>query len=374
MEPNPIVKDGERAVVEEKQEGHHPGDYGHLLSNSPRMSDILRVINQVAVSDVTVLITGESGTGKELVARTVHARSLRRHNPFIKVLCAALPDGLLESELFGYEKGAFTGAERRKLGKFEFANNGAIFLDEIGEIPLSLQAKLLQVLQDGVFSHIGGKTDVKVNVQIIAATNKILRKAMDEGTFREDLFYRLNVVNITLPPLRERREEIPFLVNFFLEKFNHRYNKRYSKLSAELIKRFMTYDWPGNIRELENLIKQIVVLEGEASVWEKMTPSSTPEPVEVSPPQKPLGSESSPIQSLPGSLNSGKGGSKYPSLKAVGKNASRKAEEELIRVVLHQTRWNRKKAARLLEISYKALLYKIKEYGLEVNDDQAPSV
>ena len=372
MEPNPVVKE-EAALEEGTQEGRHPGDYGHLLCNSPRMNDILRVINQVAVSDVTVLITGESGTGKELVARTVHARSLRRHNPFIKVLCAALPDGLLESELFGYEKGAFTGAERRKLGKFEFANNGTIFLDEIGEIPLSLQAKLLQVLQDGVFSHIGGKTDVKVNVQVIAATNKILRKAMEEGSFREDLFYRLNVVNITLPPLRERREEIPFLVNFFLEKFNHRYNKRYSKLSPDLIKRFMVYDWPGNIRELENLIKQIVVLEDEASVWEKMTSSPSVEVQEPTPVQTPIPSEPTSIQPSPGTNHSIKG-SKYPSLKEVGKNAARKAEEELIRVVLHQTRWNRKKAARMLEISYKALLYKIKEYGLEVNDNQASSV
>ncbi|HEX9759038.1 MAG TPA: sigma-54 dependent transcriptional regulator [Nitrospiria bacterium] len=373
MEPNPIVKDEAALEAEGTQEGRHPGDYGHLLCNSPRMSDILRVINQVAVSDVTVLITGESGTGKELVARTVHARSLRRHNPFIKVLCAALPDGLLESELFGYEKGAFTGAERRKLGKFEFANNGIIFLDEIGEIPLSLQAKLLQVLQDGVFCHIGGKTDVKVNVQVVAATNKILRKAMEEGSFREDLYYRLNVVNITLPPLRERREEIPFLVNFFLEKFNLRYNKRYSKLSADLIKRFMTYDWPGNIRELENLIKQIVVLEDEASVWEKMISSPPQERVMASQNQNPTMS-APPIQTSTNGLNSETGFPKYPSLKEVGKNASRKAEEELIRIVLHQTRWNRKKAARMLEISYKALLYKIKEYGLEVNDYQAPSV
>jgi two-component system response regulator AtoC len=336
------------------------------------MNDILRVINQVAVSDVTVLITGESGTGKELVTRTVHARSLRKHNPFIKVLCAALPDGLLESELFGYEKGAFTGAERRKLGKFEFANNGTIFLDEIGDIPLSLQAKLLQVLQDGVFSHIGGKTDVKVNVQVIAATNKILRKAMEEGSFREDLFYRLNVVSITLPPLRERREEIPFLVNFFLEKFNLRYNKHYAKLSGDLMKRLMAYNWPGNIRELENLIKQIVVLEDETSVWEKLT-SSQGERVQLASASKPPVVEGARPETSAGSSLEGKV-ARYQSLKEVGKNAARKAEGELIRVVLHQTRWNRKKAARLLEISYKALLYKIKEYGLEANDNQSSSV
>ncbi len=371
MESNPFLR--EVADLEpEVTEGRHPGDYGHLLCHSARMSDILRVINQVAVSDVTVLITGESGTGKELVARTVHARSLRKQNPFIKVLCAALPDGLLESELFGYEKGAFTGAERRKLGKFEFANNGTIFLDEIGEIPLSLQAKLLQVLQDGVFSHIGGKTDVKVNVQVIAATNKILRKAMEEGSFREDLFYRLNVVNITLPPLRERREEIPFLVNFFLEKFNLRYNKHYAKLSGDLMKRLMTYDWPGNIRELENLVKQIVVLEDETSVWEKLTSSSAERMQPTSPSKTPIieksRSETTADPSSDGKVH------RYPSLKEVGKNAARKAEEELIRVVLHQTRWNRKKAARLLEISYKALLYKIKEYGLEVNDNHSSSV
>ena len=371
MELNPIK--GLHALGSEKDGARHPGDYGHLLGNSPKMNDILKIINHVSVSDVTVLITGESGTGKELVARTIHARSLRKHNPFIKVLCAALPEGLLESELFGYEKGAFTGAERRKLGKFEFAHNGTIFLDEIGEIPLSLQAKLLQVLQDGVFSHIGGKTDVKVDVQIITATNKNLRKAMEEGVFREDLFYRLNVVNITLPPLRKRREEISFLVNFFLEKFNHRYNKPGSKISNELMQRFMVSDWPGNIRELENLIKQFVVLEDEAAIWEKIAPSEEEKVGSMASAENTSQVASPSTKNQPGFPLPGKN-SPYPSLKAVGKNAARKAEEELIRIVLHQTRWNRKKAARLLEISYKALLYKIKEYGLEVNDNPSPLV
>ncbi len=362
MEPKPEVP-----VLETKAKvRNHPVDYGHLLCHSPSMKDILRVIDKVAISDVTVLITGETGTGKELVARTVYARSLRKEKPFIKVLCAALPDGLLESELFGYEKGAFTGAEQRKLGKFEFANNGTIFLDEIGEISLSLQAKLSQVLQEGVFSHLGGNTDVKVDVQVIVATNRNLLKAVEEGRFREDLFYRLNVVNITIPPLRERKEEIPFLVDFFLEKFNLQYNKRYFKPSSDLVKRLMKHDWPGNIRELENLIKQIIILNDEAFVWEKLN-SSDEKREQTGPSSKP------PVINNPQPItvpNFPLGGKVFPhsSLKEVRKKAVDKAEKELICFVLQQTHWNRKKAAGMLETSYKALLHKIKGYGLEVGD------
>jgi two-component system response regulator AtoC len=332
----------------------HQGDYGHLLGLSPKMKEIMMIINQVAPTNIKVLIRGESGTGKELVARTLYTRSLRKDKPFIKVLCAALPEGLLESELFGYEKGAFTGALRRKPGKFEFANHGTIFLDEIGEISPGLQAKLLQVLQDGEFSRVGGETDVKVDTRVLAATNKNLEKAVAEGTFREDLFYRINVVSVFLPPLRERKEEIPYLVEYFLEKFNHQYNKRYPRLSDGTLQRFLQYDWPGNVRELENIVKRIVVLDNEDVVFDKTHAREEPPP-QIQP-TSPKPAISSPNQGTSAASN-------Y-SLKSVGKEAASQAERELIRNILYQTHWNRKRAAELLQISYKALLYKIKKYDL----------
>ncbi len=328
-------------------------DYGHLLGLSPKMKETMMIINQVAPTNIKVLIRGESGTGKELVARTLYARSLRKDKPFIKVLCAALPEGLLESELFGYEKGAFTGALRRKPGKFEFANHGTIFLDEIGEISPGLQAKLLQVLQDGEFSRVGGETDVKVDTRVLAATNKNLEKAVAEGAFREDLFYRINVVSVHLPPLRERKEEIPYLIEYFLEKFNHQYNKHYPRLSEHTLQRFLQYDWPGNIRELENTVKRIVVLDNEEVVFSRS-------PIREEPPQPIQAAPGGPIPAPPEPTPSV---SSY-SLKSVGKEAASQAERDLIRNILYQTHWNRKRAAEILQISYKALLYKIKKYNL----------
>jgi transcriptional regulator with PAS, ATPase and Fis domain len=315
------------------------------------MKEIMMIINQVAPTNIKVLIRGESGTGKELVARTLYARSLRKDKPFIKVLCAALPEGLLESELFGYEKGAFTGALRRKPGKFEFANHGTIFLDEIGEISPGLQAKLLQVLQDGEFSRVGGESDVKVDTRVLAATNKNLEKAVAEGAFREDLYYRINVVSVHLPPLRERKEEISYLVEYFLEKFNHQYNKSYPRFSETTLQRFHQHDWPGNIRELENIVKRIVVLDNEDVALAKAHPAE----------------EAVPGHSLSNAPNAGAlpppPAAGY-SLKSVGKEAASQAERDLIRSILYQTHWNRKRAAELLHISYKALLYKIKKYDL----------
>ncbi len=329
-------------------------DYAHLLGLSPKMKEIMMIVNQVAPTNIKVLIRGESGTGKELVARTLYARSLRKDKPFIKVLCAALPEGLLESELFGYEKGAFTGALRRKPGKFEFANHGTIFLDEIGEISPGLQAKLLQVLQDGEFSRVGGETDVKVDTRVLAATNKNLEKAVAEGAFREDLFYRINVVSVHLPPLRERREEISYLVEYFLEKFNHQYNKNYQRLSESTLQRFYQYDWPGNVRELENVVKRIVVLDNEDVMLAKPPP---PEEAQV-------GASAPQARPAPTAPNAGTGPASGYSLKSVGKEAASQAEKDLIRNILYQTHWNRKRAAELLQISYKALLYKIKKYDL----------
>src|SRR5258705_234033 len=229
-----------------------------------------KIVEQVADTDITVLVRGESGTGKELVARTIFQLSGRRDQPFVKVNCAALPSELLESELFGFEKGAFTGAQKRKLGKFEYANHGAIFLDEISEMHPALQAKLLQVLQDGEFSRLGGESDVHVDTRVIAATNRNLADAVADGSFREDLYYRLNVVTVHLPPLRDRVDGIPLLVDHFLRKNNEQYRKDLKALSAETMDIFMKYHWPGNVRELENMVRRMVVLGNDPTLLEEI--------------------------------------------------------------------------------------------------------
>src|ERR1700681_4260119 len=240
------------------------------FSHSERMVEVRDLIERVADTDVTVLIRGETGTGKELVARALHTSSPRHDKPFVKVNCAALPAELLESELFGFERGAFTGAIQNKPGKFEFANHGTMFLDEIGDMSFQLQAKLLQVLQDGEFSRLGGKHDVHVDVRVVAATNQDLEHAVASGQFREDLFFRLNVVSIVLPALRDRREEIPTLTEHFLKKYSVQYHKPYMELSAETMRLLHDYDWPGNIRELENLITRAVVLGSEAAIQKEI--------------------------------------------------------------------------------------------------------
>jgi two-component system response regulator AtoC len=323
-----------------------------LCGDNRKMLAVREIIEQVADTDITLLIRGESGTGKEVVARTVFQLSGRRDRPFVKVNCAALPSELLESELFGFEKGAFTGAQKRKLGKFEFANHGTIFLDEISEMHTSLQAKLLQVLQDGVFSRLGGEADVRVDTRIIAATNRNLEEAVKEGTFREDLLYRLNVVTIQLPPLRERKDAIPLLVDFFLRKYNEQYRKSLAPLSAETLASLMEYHWPGNIRELENMMKRMVVLGSERVVVQELAQKEAPASREASP-----GPD---FDALGTEIANGKG----IDLKTISKRAAQVAEKRVIERVLQQTRWNRKEAAERLQISYKALLYKMKEAGL----------
>src|SRR5208337_2889618 len=220
---------------------------GDFIYNSPKMQKVKELTDQVAETDVSVLIEGESGTGKELVARALHYKSRIKDKPFVKVNCAALPHELLESELFGYERGAFTGAYRSKPGKFELANNGTIFLDEIAEMDLGIQSKLLQVLQEGSFSRLGGKLDVQVNVRVIAATNRDLKKAIEQGTFREDIYYRLNVVNIHIPPLTERREDITYLFEYFLDTYNEKYGKNIQVNKEDIYPRLMSYQWPGNV-------------------------------------------------------------------------------------------------------------------------------
>ena len=356
--------------------------YKMLFGHSERMAEVQDLIERVADTDVTCLIRGESGTGKELVARALCSSSLRRDKPFVKVNCAALPTELLESELFGFERGAFTGAIQHKPGKFEFANHGTMFLDEIGDMSFPLQAKLLQVLQDGEFSRLGGKHDVHVDVRVVAATNQDLEQAVAAGTFREDLFFRLNVVCINMPPLRERREEVPILVDYFLKKYSVQYNKPCVDLSADTMRLLMDYDWPGNIRELENLIKRTVVLGSEAPIRKEIAhgiaiaaqrqasvvsrqpsvapairnPQSAIVPVVGSGPTAPL---------TPTEIACAAAAAGNYSLKDISRTAAREAERELIFKMLQQTRWNRKETAEILGISYKALLYKIKENGLD---------
>ena len=322
-----------------------------LFGTTRKMKEVQEIIEQVADTDITVLIRGESGTGKELVARMLYAKSTRRNKPFVKINCAALPSELLESELFGFEKGAFTGAQRRKLGKFEYANGGTIFLDEISEMHPNLQAKLLQVLQDGEFSRLGGENDVNVDTRVIAATNRNLERAVREGSFREDLFYRLNVVSITIPPLRDRIEDVPLLVDYFLNRYNEQYHKNGPILSDATMETFLGYTWPGNVRELENMIKRIVVLGSEKAVLQEFQ-------VQAGPPPSPGPFAMEDFREITEGL------ADHCSLKEIGKRASQLAEKKVIEKVLQQTRWNRKETAGILQISYKALLYKMKENGL----------
>ncbi len=313
------------------------------LWRSPRMHDVWKVIEQAAQVDITVLLCGETGTGKDLAARAIHHLSSRRRRPFVKVNCAAVPRELLESELFGHERGAFTGAHQLKIGKFESANHGTIFLDEIGDLHPALQAKLLHVLQDGEFSRVGGKTTLKVDVRIIAATNQELERAVAAGHFREDLYYRLNVIQIVIPPLRERAEEIPFLVNYFTDRYSRLFNRQGFAVPPKILERLTQHAYPGNVRELENIVKRMIVLND---------PFLTQTPL---PRTK--------------SDDDGNGAPKPPeaqalSLKQIAREAALAAEREAMSRVLEQTRWNRVKAAKLLKISYRALLYKIKDVGL----------
>ena len=318
--------------------------------SSPSMRNIREVIEQISDTDVTVLIQGESGVGKEVVARLVHARSIRADSPFVKVNCAALPSELLESELFGYEMGAFTGADARKAGRFELANQGTIFLDEIGEMSPGLQAKLLQVLQDGKFTRLGANEEVGVDVRVVCATNQPLREMVADKRFREDLYFRLNVVNVSIPPLRERNEEIPQLVDYFLRRWSFRYGKVVGAVSKELLDSFGSYPFPGNVRELENMIKRIVVLESETSVRNDMARQGSRA-------SRGRGELMSVIQHLEETAG------EVP-LREVGRVVALQAEKEMIDEALRRTGWNRKQAAKLLQVSYKTLLQKIRGCGL----------
>jgi two-component system response regulator AtoC len=339
--------------------------------DSPEMQTIARVIEQVSDSDVTVLIRGESGVGKELVARAIHQRSSRKERPFVKVNCAALPGELLESELFGHEKGAFTGAAATRIGKFEQADTGTIFLDEIGEMKAALQAKLLHVLQDAQFTKLGSNKNINVDVRVVAATNRDLEKMMLRGEFREDLYYRLKVIEVTVPPLRERRNEISHLTEFFIDRYARRYNRPRRAPTEELQQLFQTYEWPGNIRELENMIKRMVILQDEQLVVRELVRAAPPVAAYAG---AALGPGSAPIDE-PDDLDESDDDDAPPPeevvvtapvgrLADVAKAAALKAERAIIEDTLHQVQWNRRRAAEQLGVSYKTLLNKIKECGI----------
>jgi two-component system response regulator AtoC len=338
-----------RLVGEEPRPAASPapqtlGDTPSFVALNPQMVKIRETIQQIAHTDVPVFIHGESGVGKEVVARAVHDASNRRRMSFLKINCSALPTDLLESEMFGYEKGAFTGAFNSKPGKFELADKGTIFLDEIAEMAPSLQAKLLQVLQDNQFSRLGGRTLVRVDVRVLAATNVNLQQALQNGTFREDLYYRLNVVNIHVPPLRERMDELPTLVAYFLEKYRAKYNRADVVPSAAFMAALKQCDWPGNIRELENVIRRYLVLDGSDVVieeLEKATQSRFRNSMEL-----PVSGRHAESEELPFSH-------RINELK-------NQAQAEAILQALNRTNWNRKAAAKLLNVSYKSLLYRMK--------------
>jgi len=314
-----------------------------VFGQSETMRAVRDRLTKLAGANVPVLIQGESGTGKDIIARMIHLASPWRSGPWVKVNCPAIPGTLLESELFGYEKGAFTGAYGVKPGRVEMAHRGTLFLDEISELDLALQSKLLQLLQDGQFCRIGAQEDKKVEVRVVCATNRKLEQEIENGTFRSDLFYRINVVNLHLPPLRERARDIPELVEFFLEYHNRKYNCRAKPLSAEMMAVLRKYHWPGNIRELENLVKRYVILGNEEVLLADLAPRD-----------KDFFNADLPID---GQI----------SLKKVTRQAVRELERKIILKVLQNHHWNRKQAARSLGISYRALLYKIRDAGLPSN-------
>jgi two-component system, NtrC family, response regulator AtoC len=378
------------------QVGQDPDGAQPCWSSGKAMQPVMTMVERVADNDISVLLRGDSGVGKEVIAREIHRRSPRRSHPFVKVNCAALPADLLESELFGHERGAFTGAASTRVGKFEFAQHGTIMLDEIGEMPLALQAKILHVLQDREFTKLGSNRTVEVDVRVIAATNRDLEKMMQQGTFREDLYYRLQVIEVHIPPLRERREEIPQLIEFFLLKFASVYHRPAQRPSLVLHEALLAYDWPGNIRELENMMKRYVVLQDESLILAELhrlrtaranaeleqpvtnhyngpaptLPMSRPmaPPVSVAPPASSAPAPSAAATSAPDGLVAPMSADGV-NLQELARTAAMGAEKEAIQHALERFRWNRRKTAEYLQVSYKTLLNKMKECGIS----EAPS-
>ena len=341
------------------------GDHS-IIGNSQEIRDVFGVVEKAATSESTVMIFGESGTGKELIARALHQNSKRESKPFIAVNCGAIPHELLESELFGYEKGAFTGASHTRIGRLELANEGTVFLDEIGDMPAALQVKLLRVLAEQEIDRLGGSKPVKVNVRFITATHRNLEDEIKEGKFREDLYYRLNIIPIVIPPLRDRKSDIPLLVQHFLKRCNENQDRQVKVISDETIQMLANYSWPGNIRELGNFIERMVVL----SVGDNITPRDLPEkvlgevPRENLPPMEKPECELSPTEMLQNGLKQ----SFFIGLPEGGinlKNAVEDFERGLITEALEKTNWVKNKAAGLLELNRTTLVEKIKKMGLE---------
>src|SRR5438128_89735 len=352
-----------------------------FVSVSPAMMGIWDMVARVAEPDVPVLIRGESGVGKEGIARALHERSPRRGKPFVKINCAALPSELLESELFGHERGAFTGATSEKPGKFELADKGTIFLDAIGEMHPALQAKLLQVLQDEEYYRVVGKRPLRADARVVVATNRVLENEIARGNFREDLYYRLNVVSVLVPPLRDRKEDIPGLIEHFRRKYGSKYRGPAMVFSDEVMRRLTDYDYPGNVRELENLVRRLVVLRDERFVLDELTSAISRRPtLQVPLASGPAGGALPPanqgvVHAMPVGASSAPHSSPPPapvvpmgaetvSLKEIARQAALRAEREAISAMLARTNWNKRKAAARLQISYTALLYKIKDCGL----------
>jgi nitrogen regulation protein NR(I) len=356
-----VIAKASRAHEIERQNVHGPtraGEKAPLVGHSLSMRQIFEIVAKVADSPSTVLITGESGTGKELIARELHLGSPRRDKPLIKVNCAAIPKDLVESELFGYERGAFTGAVGSKPGRFELADGGTLFLDEIGEIPVEMQVKLLRALQESEFERVGGIKTLHVDVRLIAATNRDLKALIADGRFREDLFYRLAVVPVSLPPLRDRREDIPLLVHHFIGKYNQRLGKRVDRVDDEAMQMLLGYSWPGNIRELENLMERSVLF-ADGSI---ILGSSLPDALR----------ERSAVAAVPIAAVGPLGAIAAPSgasMKEIVRQAQAELEKELISRALEETGGNVTRAAKRLQISRKSLQVKMKELGLRGDEE-----
>ncbi|GAK51962.1 transcriptional regulatory protein pilR [Candidatus Moduliflexus flocculans] len=331
-----------------KRQYDHQFDVKHIVGNSQAIRQIFDMIKRVSSSKSTVLVTGESGTGKELIAQAIHQNSPRREKPFVAVSCGAIPETLLESELFGYMKGAFTGAVSNKIGLFELADQGTLFLDEIGELPLMIQVKLLRVLQERQFKRVGGTKDISVDVRVIAATNRDLRKMVEENTFRGDLFYRLNVIPIHLPSLRERKEDIPILAQHFLEKYNREIGKRFTHIAEDAMAKLLGYQWPGNIRELENVIERAVALESEPIIKVASLPENIRGATEfvAAPIPADIPSEGIDLEQVVGDI-----------------------EKDLLVKALEKTGWVKKQAAKLLNLSFRSFRYRLDKFSIDTDEE-----
>lgn len=331
-----------------KRQFEHKFDVGNIVGESAAIRQIFDLIKRVSPGKSTVLITGESGTGKELIARAIHQNSPRREKPFVAVSCGAIPENLLESELFGHIKGSFTGAIANKMGLFELADTGTLFLDEIGELPLLIQVKLLRVLQERQFKRVGGTKDISIDVRIIAATNRDLRKMVADNLFREDLYYRLHVIPIHLPSLRERKEDIPLLVEHFLEKCSHEIGKHFTRITEEALSKLVSYNWPGNIRELENAIERAVALEMNSVIDVKSLPENI------------RGATSHDSSLIPSDI---------PPEGINLENVVDEIEKDLLVKALQKTGWVKKRAAKLLHLSFRSFRYRLDKFNID--DEQS---